>query len=64
LRYKVLAYEIGTGSNSASKDIKGKSKASSGLRLDKLGEWETAENEMGELNENESVPAYNQVLWQ
>lgn len=46
----MLAYKIGTISTStpsALKDAKGKSKAPSGLRLEKMGEWETAENEMG-----------------
>jgi WD40 repeat protein len=49
LRYKVLAYRVGNQDSvsSASRDVKGKSKAASGFRLDKVGEWETAENEMG-----------------
>jgi hypothetical protein len=49
LRYKVLAYEVGSQSTlpSPSNDVKGKSKAAGGFRLDKIGEWETAENEMG-----------------
>lgn len=46
----MLAYKICTGSTSASstsRDVKGKSRAQSGFRLEKMGEWETAENEMG-----------------
>jgi hypothetical protein len=49
LRHKVLAYKIDTQTtiSSAIKDVKGKSKATAGFRLTKIGEWETAENEMG-----------------
>jgi hypothetical protein len=49
LRYKVLAYKIDaqTPIPSDTKDVKGKSKATGGFRLSKIGEWETAENEMG-----------------
>ena len=49
LRYKVLAYKVGNhqSATSAAMDVKGKRKADSGFRLDKIGEWETAENEMG-----------------
>ena len=45
----MLAYKVGNQDSapSASKDVKGKSKATGGFRLDKVGEWETAENEMG-----------------
>jgi hypothetical protein len=49
LRYKVLAYRLGGQDNSSSsRDAKGKSKATQGFYLDKIGEWETAENENGE----------------
>jgi hypothetical protein len=49
LRYKVLAYKVGNQESapSASHDVKGKLKATGGFQLDKIGEWETAENEMG-----------------
>lgn len=54
LRYKVLAYRLGgQDDSSSSRDAKGKSKATQGFYLDKIGEWETAENENGESS---SVP--------
>jgi WD40 repeat protein len=45
----VLAYRVGNQEpvSTTLRDVKGKSKAASGFRLDKVGEWETAENEMG-----------------
>ena len=45
----MLAYKVGNqdSASSAVKDPKGKSKATGGFRLDKIGEWETADNEMG-----------------
>ena len=45
----MLAYNVGNqdSASSAVKDPKGKSKATGGFRLDKIGEWETADNEMG-----------------
>lgn len=45
----MLAYKIidRDAASSISRDVKGKSKATSTFRLDKIGEWETAENEMG-----------------
>jgi hypothetical protein len=50
LRYKILAYRLGgqEGSAHLQKDIKGKSKATESFRLEKMGEWETAENENGQ----------------
>lgn len=51
LRYKVIAYRIDGLHDPMSdeKGGKGKGKAGDGFRIQKLGEWETSENESGEF---------------
>lgn len=49
LRYKVLAYRLAGLSDTKDRagDPKGKAKAVEGFGVEKIGEWETAENEAG-----------------
>lgn len=50
LRYKVIAYRLFGLSDTRSDDkgSKGKAKATEDFRIQKIGEWETSENESGE----------------
>lgn len=50
LRYKVIAYRLDglVETKSDDKVGKGKGKAADGFQIQKIGEWETSENESGE----------------
>lgn len=59
LRYKVIAYRLNGlgGSELRTSDPKGKSKAVDSFDVNKIGEWETAENGSGSF----PLPAFKSV---